>query len=144
MAYAIVPLWSEGGKPSEGAACKEKEIMHDLERCLTKSEVCSGLRHRNTLVGRRGTVRGCSMLRGRYQVHHRRRKKLHTGSETHQGRCAEGHHEEMHLCFEQLGEDVGKREWQQPRFLATSSINAMHLPNTALHACGSPTVMVGG
>ena len=51
---------------------------------------------------------------------------------------------EMHQQFEQLGKKIEKREWQQPRFLATSSTNAMHLPNTALHACGSPTVMVGG
>ena len=60
------------------------------------------------------------------------------------GGRAEGHHKEMHQQFEQLGNEFEKREWQQPRFLATSSTNAMHLPNTALHACGSPTVMVGG
>ena len=41
-------------------ACVDS-IMHDLERCLTKSEVFDGLRHRNALVGRRETVRGCSI-----------------------------------------------------------------------------------
>ena len=26
MAYAIVTLWSEGGRPSDGAACSEEDI----------------------------------------------------------------------------------------------------------------------
>ena len=50
----------------------------------------------------------------------------------------------MHQQCRHLGKYFGEMEWQQPRFAWPQAANAMHLPDTALHACGSPTVMVGG